>query len=120
MNGALLRGPLGAHDVDGGEVRCFLCDGEDVHPHCINITRDLDLINHIGLAPVVLAPVLEQQRERMEIVSDRHLADLVDRPAQALEILDVTGGNARQGALSEVQLEARHADRQTLGGVRVS
>ena len=75
-----------------------------MHPHSLAITRDLDLINHIRLAPVVLPSILEQQRERMEVVPDRHLADLVDRTSQALEILDVASGDARQGALPKCSL----------------
>src|ERR1035441_8444909 len=55
----------------------------------------------------------------MEVVSERHLSDLVDRPSQALEILDVAGGDARQGSPTEVQLETRHAHCQSLSRVRV-
>src|ERR1017187_6259756 len=40
-------------------------------------------------------------------------------PSQALEVLDVAGGDARQGSLTEVQLETRHAHCQSLSRVRV-
>jgi hypothetical protein len=62
------RGLLQAQRFNRREVGFFLRPRQHVDAHGILVARNLDLAHRIGPAPVVLLPVLEQQRQRVQIM----------------------------------------------------
>jgi hypothetical protein len=66
---------------------------QDVHTDGLFVTRNFHFPNRIAFTPVVLLAVLEQQRERMQVVSQSDFADLVNRAAPGFVVFQVAFGN---------------------------